>query len=221
MKIYSYILIIAFTTLFWSCSEDFLEVTPKDQLSDATFWQTERDADLALAGAYGTQKLSAFPNFYRWNERSSAWESMWNINFMDLMSDNGFSQYIWDGVKTAGNGQLHPADRNMHNFFKYNRVRKYNTFLENIDRVDMDEAKKARYKAEVRFLRAYDYFKKVMWYGDVPLVTSSIADPRDANLTRDPESEVIAFILKELAEISADLNYMRVCMPRRWLMPGR
>ncbi len=205
MKTFSYILIIAFTMLFWSCSEDFLEVAPKDQLSDATFWQTENDADLALAGAYGTQKLSAFPNFYRWNERSTAWESMWNINFMDLMTDNGFSQYIWDGVKTAGNGQLNPADRNMHNFFKYHRITKYNTFLENVDRVTMDESKKNRYKAEVRFLRAYDYFKKVMWYGDVPLVTNSIADPRDANLSRDPRSEVVAFILKELGEIAGDL----------------
>lgn len=205
MKTNIYILIAAITVLGWSCSDDFLDVNPKDQLSDATFWQTEEDADLALAGAYGTAKLSAFPNFYRWNERSNAWESGWNINFMDLMTDNGYSQYIWDGVKTAGNGQVNPSDRNMHNFFKYNRIVKYNTFLENIDRVDMEESKKNQYKAEVRFLRAYDYFKKVMWYGDVPLVTNSIEDPRDANLARDPKQEIVDFILKELGEIAGDL----------------
>ncbi|MBT9189517.1 RagB/SusD family nutrient uptake outer membrane protein [Zobellia russellii] len=196
---------IALIFLMGSCSKDFLDVAPKDQLSDATFWKTENDADLALVGAYGTQTTDAFPNFFDWNEKSSSWESSWNINFMDLMTDNGYSQFIWDGVQTSGNGQVNPSDRNMHNFFKYDRITKYNTFLENIDRVEMDAEKRSRYKAEVRFLRAYDYFKKVMWYGDVPLVTASIADPQEANLTRDPKEEVVAFILSELGEIAPDL----------------
>ncbi|MGS0524289.1 hypothetical protein ACU8V7_02910 [Zobellia nedashkovskayae] len=134
---------IALIFLMGSCSKDFLDVAPKDQLSDATFWKTENDADLALVGAYGTQTTDAFPNFFDWNEKSSSWESSWNINFMDLMTDNGYSQFIWDGVQTSGNGQVNPSDRNMHNFFKYNRITKYNTFLENIDRVEMDGKKEA------------------------------------------------------------------------------
>ena len=205
MKANIFIQLFVLTLITTSCTEDFLDVAPKDQLSDATFWKTENDADLALAGAYGTLNTNAFPNFYDWNEKSASWESSWNINFMDCMTDNGYSQFIWDGVQTSGNGQVNPADRNMHNFFKYNRIVKYNIFLENIDRVEMEDSKKNRYKAEVRFLRAYDYFKKVMWYGDVPLVTNSIESPAEANLPRDPKDDVVAFILNELSEIAGDL----------------
>lgn len=35
-----------------SCGDSFLDVTPADQLSDATFWQSETDADRALTGCY-------------------------------------------------------------------------------------------------------------------------------------------------------------------------
>ena len=35
-----------------SCGDSFLDVTPADQLSDATFWQSETDADRALTGCW-------------------------------------------------------------------------------------------------------------------------------------------------------------------------
>src|SRR5699024_1534472 len=88
-------------------------------------------------------------------------------------------------------------------WFDYQRIQKYNRFLANIENVSMDNSLKQRYKAEVRFLRAYNYLYKVMLYGDMPLVTEPIA--ADIEMARTPQKEVKKFILNELDEISKSL----------------
>ena len=179
--------------LFTSCSKDFMEVSPKDQLSDATFWKTESDAQLALTGLYGDGS--------GWNR---VWETHWNILWWDLMTDNGYSQFAHDNIMVMGNGQLSAANPGR-TYFDYTQIRKHNNFIEKIDQVQMDPAKREIFKSEARFLRAYDYFRKVQFYGDVPLVTNTIGNPFDAKLPRTPKAEVVNFILKELEEISTIL----------------
>ena len=148
-----------------SCGDSFLDVAPKDKLSDATFWQSEKDVDMALNGCY------------------KGWEAISNVVFMDAASDNGYEQFDYN-FQSIGNGQILPTsapglnapwvDGDATRWFRYDRIRKYNNFLEKIEAVEMDADKKERYKAEVRFLRAYDYYGKIMYYGDVPLVDKVI-----------------------------------------------
>lgn len=186
------ILIIAIASLFLvSCGDEFLNVAPNGAMSEATFWKTESDADLALTGCY------------------RGWEGWSNILFFDGASDNGYEQYDY-GAKKLGNGTLTPTggvntwtDGNSGVWFSYARVRKYNDFLARIDGVKMDEAKKNRYKAEVRFLRAYDYFNKVIHFGDMPLVTEVITDMTQAALARTPHAEIEKFVFDELDAIIA------------------
>lgn len=176
-----------------SCGDAFLDVTPSDKLSDATFWTSEKDADLAMSGCY------------------NGWESGTNIVFLDAASDNGYEQFDYN-FQAIGNGQILPTsssgltapwvDKFATKWFTYDRIRKYNNFLEKIASVDMEATKKSRYEAEVRFLRAYDYFNKIMFYGDIPLITKVIEKPEEASLARTPKTEVESFVLKELAEIS-------------------
>ena len=190
------ILHIALAFSLISCGDSFLDVTPLDKLSDATFWQTEKDVDMALSGCY------------------RGWEAITNMVFMDAASDNGYEQFDYN-FQSIGNGQILPTsgpglnspwvDGSATRWFRYDRIRKYNNFLEKIDPVEMDADKKARYKAEVRFLRAYDYYNKVMFYGDIPLIDKVIASSADANLPRTPKAEVEQFIINELSEIANQL----------------
>lgn len=174
---------------FISCSEDYLDLISPNELSEKIFWQSENDADLALAGAY------------------KDWETYTNIVFLDAATDIGYEQFNY-GYQPIANGQISAsnysqgfwADSEATSWFKYSRIRKYNDFLTNIVNVDMDESKMSRYIAEVRFLRAYDYFNKVMFFGDIPLVTELI--PFDENPARESEEKVKAFILDELESVS-------------------
>ena len=189
--------VLLFALSMTNCSNEFLEVVPTDQLSSATFWNTENDAKMALASCYA--------NF----------DSYMNVAYLDTGSDNAYQKNnFWYETLANGNQTAVSSpnnlygnwlDKNSHTYFLYTRIRNFNSFLENIGKVKMDEKIKARYIAEVRFLRAYDYFWKVMFYGDIPLVTKTFANPSDANLPRTPKAEVEAFILKELSECAADL----------------
>jgi len=172
-----------------SCGKDFLNVTPKNSLNNNNFWQSKEDATLALNGAYRN------------------WETWANIIIFDAMSDNayydGWSNKI-DGSATPTNvSNSYWMDQYAGHWFDYQRIQKYNRFLANIENVSMDNSLKQRYKAEVRFLRAYNYLYKVMLYGDMPLVTEPIA--ADIEMARTPQKEVKKFILNELDEISKSL----------------
>lgn len=179
-----------------SCGDSFLDVAPKDKLSDATFWKTEKDVTMALNGCY------------------KGWEAITNVVFMDAASDNGYEQFDYN-YQAIGNGQILPTsstglnagwvDGHSTRWFRYDRIRKYNNFLEKIETVEMDAELKERYKAEVRFLRAYDYYNKVMFYGDIPLIKEVIASSAEANLTRTPKAEVENFVLTELEAVAAIL----------------
>lgn len=183
MKNYSYIILSITLLLNYSCSNDFLDVVPKDSLSDATFWKTEEDAHLAFVGAY------------------SEWETWFSILYFDAAADNAYDQHFsW---KKLSNSQFLPTDQLnvvQASDYNYTKTRKYNNFLTKIDGADMDEGTRAQYKAEIRFLRAYDYFLKTEKFGDVPLITELV--PSDVNLERTPIQEVRNFILNELEEIS-------------------
>ena len=187
--------------VIYSCGDKFLDVKPRNELTDASFWKTEQDATLALNGCY------------------RLWENYANIALFDGASDNAYEKSNF-GFQVLGNGTLTPANYHvlgswidwMHfstengndfsasaNWYPYTRIRKYNNFLANIDRVPMDEAKKALYKSEIRFLRAYDYFWKVMLHGDVPLATK-VLNATD-ELPRDPAAKVKQFVLDELTAV--------------------
>ena len=204
MKKIIYIILVFNIGILFSCGDEFLDVTPRNELTDITFWKTENDATLALNGCY------------------RLWEAYANIALFDGASDNGYEKSnfgfisLANGTLTAANYNVngswldwfHYADENgggdvaaSANWFPYTRIRKYNNFLTNIDNVPMDAAKKLQYIAEVRFLRAYDYFWKVMLHGDMPLVTELIS--ADAKLQRDPSATIKKFIMDELTSITS------------------
>lgn len=189
MRLFKTIIILIFSVSMVSCTDSFLNQSPEDQLSEQTFWQSESDALLALAGAYND------------------WESFYDLMYMDSASDNGFNCFPWRGFEYMANGEVTPTTGAGSNrtarYYNYTNIRKYNYFLEKIDLVpDMDESKKNIFKAEVRFLRAYDYYRKVIWLGGVPLVTNVFEFPSDAHVPRNSEEEVVSFVLSELAEIA-------------------
>lgn len=168
-----------------SCTDKFLDAVPNDQLSGATFWKTESDINMALAGAY------------------RGWENGMDVVMRDAMTDNDYSWMAVTGYQQVGNGTVNPQNVSIGNggrVFSYTQIRKYNSFLENIEGMTLDAALKEKLKAEVRFLRAYDYFLKSMFFGDMPLITKTI--PSTELPARTPVAQIQAFILDELDKIS-------------------
>lgn len=187
-----------------SCTKGFLDVVPNDQLSGPTFWKTEADANMALAGAYRN------------------WEVGMNIVLGDAMTDNDYSHMTVTGYQQVGNGTVSPQNVLVGTgarAFTYTQIRKYNNFLENVSQMTtLDENKKQAMMAEVRFLRAYDYFLKAMYFGDMPLITATIASTELPS--RTPVGEIHTFILNELTEISNILPVQNVVESKGHITAG-
>ncbi len=181
MKRFIYIGLFAALTLT-SCKDEFLDRIPLNSVSEETFWKTENDVYLAVNGIYATLPGDG-------------------IIYEDGASDIAHAQYPWESTATSVSSGIVSTALNAG--WNYEIVRKSNYFLENVDKATMDEALKNRYKAEVRFLRAYRYFNMASKFGGVPLITKVLGfTEEELNVPRASKDEVISFVLKELDEVA-------------------
>jgi hypothetical protein len=173
-----------------SCQK--LDLPPTDRPTDATFWQQPSDAANVLTTAY---------------------ENLYNSEyffFNETLSDNAYNKSDVNGSnsRNIAEGAYGTNQARVTNEWGYHYagIRKCNQLLANIDKIsDIDTGLKARYIAEARALRAYQYFQLMTWYGDVPLITTEINVSDAAGLARTSRAEVLDFVLKELDAAAADL----------------
>jgi hypothetical protein len=88
-------------------------------------------------------------------------------------------------------------------------IRDCNIFLENFHKVtDMQEYEKARWIAEIKFLKAYYHYYLMKCYGPIPItdVNLSVAATADELMVyRDPIDKVVEYITGLLLEATEDL----------------
>jgi hypothetical protein len=188
--------ILAISLLFTACKKDFLSREPQDAYSNASLWTSASDASAALAGVYNGSSVT-YANEAGWATAT------WMI-YLDCASDNAYNQYPWEGFQAYGNGSVNPSTGDA-SAYNYTGITRANFFLANIGKTPMDATLKANMIAQVRFIRAYQYFLMSQLYGDVPLVTSILTPAQSIALARTPKADVIKFILSELTAAAADL----------------
>lgn len=162
-----------------------LDREPQDKIFSDSFWKTQDDATRALLGCYAYLPSSVYDAYD------------------DGYADNSFCQYPWESKATvASAGDI----TDNHDFgYGFTGLRRFNYFLENIDRVPMSDALKKQYKAEVRTLRAWFYFNMASRFGAVPLIKTSITETEQGQIEPTSENDVINFVLNELTESIPDL----------------
>ncbi len=185
------------------CKKDFLDRQPQDAYSNSSLWTSASDANAALAGVYNGQYNPGTPSNY--SDDGNGWATATWIVYFDTMTDNAYSQYPWEGFQAYGNGSVNPTTGDANLWNNYTCVQRCNYFLANIGKTPMDATLKAQMIAQVKFIRAYEYFLMSQLYGDVPLITSNLTPAQANAVTRTPKAEVTKFILTELAAATADL----------------
>jgi len=185
------------------CNDNLFDKQPLDSVSDATFWKTESDATLALSGCYRSRNKD-------WGEwTSDDFWTPWSLVQMDIMAGNGAEKEgnpdkITDGTLNSTNGMI--SDYWGHS---YKRITACNNFLEHIDQITMDASKKSIMVAEVRTIRAFEYFNMAFYFGDVPLIQKVLTVGEANSVTRAPRADVWAFAETELKESAAALPLTR------------
>lgn len=178
------LLIILFVSLITSCED--LDQPMTREFTETSFWKTEEDALAALAACYDNMFKADY--FFADNALS-------DDAYVRANDFAGVSQ-IAGGAYDARNGRITEQWG-----YYYTGIRKCNVFLENVDRVGLDEEKTNRLKGEARFIRAFAHFQLATWYGDVPLVKQVLTLSEAREISRTPRAEVINFVLTELEAI--------------------
>ncbi|MCE5347202.1 MAG: RagB/SusD family nutrient uptake outer membrane protein [Bacteroidales bacterium] len=167
-----------------SCS-DFLEKNPLEAISSETFWKTEKDITMALTGVYSKLQCGTY------NYARMVWD--------DLSGD----AYPRSDVYKAGEilqGRVEPTMGGLvSQIFTncYTGIAACNFFMDNIDKVPIDEELKNQYKGEVLFLRALHYFTLSEFYGGVPLYTKA-PTIAESTIKQSTKEEVIDQVLADL-----------------------
>lgn len=179
-----YLSIIAAALLmgsFSSCS-DFLDRYPLEELSDESFWKTEKDAEMAVSNLY-----NVLPT----------WDTDEAIN-----SDDAVHGIKW----AAGNqskGVYDPADYGWSGEYGY--IRQANLILEKIQEMDLSEDAYKKLEGQARFFRAYTYFTLIRSFGAVPYIDKPLELTDVENITRTPKDEVYAKVMEDFDIAIANL----------------
>jgi hypothetical protein len=167
-----------------------MDLFPHDQLGAETFWKTEGDIQMGVAGVYSTIKSDAL-DFHRYR--------------VDNITDNSWQ---WTNGGSSGivqRGSIEPTTggviSTMYNA-NYKGIAACNNFMKNFPTAKVNakisEAKANEYEAEIRFLRALFYFDLVYFYGDVPLYKEAIESVEASKVKQSPASEIYAFIKEDI-----------------------
>lgn len=179
-----------------SCNTDFMNVTPRDRISDASVW-----TDPSLTEAFVNEMYRGLNHGLRELMTSSlADESQFIHNY-------GSTQIVQSNLTPADIGSWNRGDFDEFRWtVLYSRIRQTNMFFENIDDVPFDdEAKRERLKGEVHFLRAYFYHNLVRLHGGVPIVEKTFGLSDDFLVPRNTLEESINFIVEEADKAAAIL----------------
>ena len=182
-----------------SCKKDFLDLTDPTRKTADKFYQTEDQVQQAVSGAYSSLQ-DHVNSQYVFAEMSSD-----NTTIQLNPSDRGQT----DRVEAFEFWNVTATNVNIADLYNqsYNALYNINVALSKIEGITaISDKKKAQFKGELQFMRAYYYFNLVRYFGPVVLMTEPLVNSSDAFKTvRSPENEVYAQIIKDLTDAAANL----------------
>lgn len=193
--------LVVWMLILAGCSKSFLELSPPSDVEETNFFQTQLQADQALAAVY---------HVLQWGNINHGHSPI--MGFMEILSDDAYAGggSSSDAVGAKGMDNLAATDaapfnandityESVWNIY-YQGIARANTLLANIARVDATDDYKNEVSAEAKFLRAVFYFGLVRFYENVPLITAPMLDPTKYNQPQAPPQDVMNQIASDLVD---------------------
>ena len=187
MKIRTIILLSIACLGVISCSEDFFEKYPSNQITENTHFQTQGDFDQAVKSCYVKLKSEASWHItimsYRTEEcqvesMSVASRDRYNIDHFSENSSTALLSDVWSAW--------------------YNGIYRCNDVLDHMKGKNFPMM--GQYRGELLFIRSWFYFNLYRTFGVVPIATT-VVTPSDSKLVpRCTEEEMFSRLETDLAE---------------------
>lgn len=177
-------------TLATSCKDDFLKLAPQDSISPGNFFQTEAQFRQAVNAAY-TPMRSLLDNDYFTGETRSD-----NTHYEFAPGNRGTAmvqrETITDFLDDPTN-----AYTNAVYYHCYSSISRANVVIERLPASSVAEASKNTLDGEAKFLRAWNYFRLVRYFGGVPLYLTEVKTADESFLPRATVDQVYAQIISD------------------------
>lgn len=163
-----------------------LDQEPTNKFTDKVFWTSPSRAEMVLNMAYNQM----FGHDKIWTD--------------EALSDNLYQQRNNPDTRTIRMGQ---ATTNTALFkseweWVFQGVKTCNVFMKFVDEVPgMDADELESMKAQIRFIRAFLYFRLTNFYGDIPFFLQDITLEESRQMTRTAYADVMEQLHTELDEI--------------------
>jgi hypothetical protein len=198
-------LLASSSLLLTACMKDWLDRDPRTIISDEQVWNDPKQIVALLANFY--DRIPAESGLVDVNDAADGRLFQWR----NLAN---YDEAMWSGQSNEdGRNNITSYGYNSWYLWNYTYIRDINLALENIVKYgnSLSDAAKQQYSAELRFLRALNYFNLVKRMGGVPLVTSQLiydysGNVADLQLPRAKESAVYDFIGAEVDAIKDQLG---------------
>ncbi len=192
-------LIVVMSISFSSCVD--MEEKPIGLLAPETLFQTPKDVEVAIFGAYG---WIASERLYG---RQFVAALMLRSDMVDI-GDRGTPaarQQVNDFNMDANNGMVRPFWP-----YWYQTISAANAAISGTENLDEAEEVLNPLIAEARFVRAFSYYHLVRVFGDIPYIDFFIRDPQEvADISKTPAEQVYQGIIE-------DLEYAKEWLPDTW-----
>lgn len=173
-----------------SCKK-FLDTKPEDFVSPEYYYTTEAQLNTALNGVYDILGRTAL--------YGDAWWEKFNVVTDECFFNNNNPTAIATGVRVQ-NFDASDADVKALWSVLYEGINRANLLLANINKPEMEAAKRKVIEGETKFLRAYFYFLLVSNWGNIPLVLTPTSSLSNTDIARAASTEVYDFIIREMTE---------------------
>lgn len=196
-KIFFFVAIVMGAQVLDSCKRE-LDVNPQNRITLDNYYKTEADAFAALVAIYDR---FAFQSGGLYNKAA----------IMDVAGDD---QLAGGGGPTDINDLQVMQTYNLNasvgpQGYLWNRgysgIFRANTLLSKIDAIPMDPAKKARFIAETKTMRAAFYFDLVTFFKNIPLIEGVLAPADLYSVTQTTPATIYQYIETNLNEAIPNL----------------
>ena len=182
MKKIFFLLILTF---MFSCSDDFLSRYPLDSPSSETFWTSADNARLWVNNLYLSLPGSGDSNLENW-------------------SDNAFCR-TGDNGRIIANGTMQSNSAIVLERWDYTYIRRCLEFFDRVEEIPgITQDEKNGLMGQTRFILAFEYFRMITLFRDIPLVTKTLAIS-ESDLPKSPKEEVLKYILEHLEKAIQEL----------------
>ena len=195
------IIILSFVFVVAGCSKTFLERASLVQLSENSFWLTEKDATLGINGVYDVLQERLL---YSGSLNGTA-----GLPMYDCFGDNAYNSYGYEGPGKFMTANIDPSYYFFKDFWSalYKGIGRANLAIDKITNMPstaISDASRKNLIAQAQFLRALFYSNLAVYFQDAPLILK-FQTVAESYVPKNTYQELTTQIIKDLNDAIAVL----------------